>query len=73
MDEADYAAENEQLRLRNALQDMQKNTGPKFEPKGSCYNCETEFEATDPLKDKKLYCDSECEQDHREFLRRGGR
>lgn len=68
MDEADMAAEIAEMQLAKSLSNLPK--GPKFEPKGSCHNCETEFAIDDPLRDKKIYCDSDCEQDHHDFLKR---
>ena len=67
-DEIDLANDQAERWLQQSLAATRTGTRA-LAPKGNCHYCEAEFEAADPDRAKKLYCDSECAADHAEELR----
>jgi hypothetical protein len=61
-DDADKAGDAIELELRECLTRAASTVHRK--PKGCCYNCEAK------IPKPKLYCDAECESEHRWYLER---
>lgn len=55
-DEADMANDMAELSLQMALRNV--NSGPKLQPNGLCYYCESHVEG------EKLFCDKDCADDY---------
>jgi hypothetical protein len=68
---ADMADREMEFGLKNALHNRGK--GPVIHAQGFCQNpnCQLDFDADDPLKDKKKYCDQDCASDHARLIRIG--
>lgn len=58
-DECDRAFEESSFLESIALQNHRNRQGQGLQPKGACYNC------CDPLGAEQIYCDPDCESDHR--------
>ena len=64
-DEADLAAEQEQLFLAKALSN--RKAAPKYTPTGQCLNCTTPFDEKDPNYALKIFCDKDCAEDFEQY------